>query len=56
MHKFLRATLIASLLTAPVAGGTKLTTTWKDPNVGKLNFSKVVVTFLSEDDHLRRRV
>jgi len=56
MHKFLRAILIASLVTATAAGGTKLTTSWKDPNVGKLNFSKIVVTFLSKDDDLRRRV
>jgi len=56
MHKFMRAILIASLVTAPAAGGTKLTTSWKDPNVGKLNFNKVVVTFLSKDDDLRRRV
>ena len=56
MHKFLRAILIASLVTAPAAGGTKLTTSWKDPNIGKLNFSKIVVTFLSKDDDLRRRV
>src|SRR5262249_48615439 len=56
MHKFLRAILIASLVTAPASGGTKLTTSWKDPNVGKLNFNKVVVTFLSKDDDLRRRV
>src|SRR5262245_48054387 len=48
MHKFIRAILIASLVIAPAAGGTKLTTSWKDPNVGKLNFSK--------DDDLRRRV
>jgi len=56
MHKFLRAILIASLVAAPAAGGTKLSTSWKDPNVGKLNFSKIVVTFLSKDDDLRRRV
>jgi hypothetical protein len=56
MLRFLRAILIASLVTAPAAGSTKLTTTWKDPNVGKLNFSKIVVTFLSKDDDLRRRV
>jgi len=56
MHKFLRAILIASLVTTTAAGGTKLTTSWKDPNVGKLNFSKIVVTFLSKDDDLRRRV
>jgi len=56
MHKFLTALIIASLVAAPAAGGTKMTTTWKDPNVGKLNFSKIVVTFLSKDDDLRRRV
>jgi len=56
MHKFLTALIIASLVAALAAGGTKMTTTWKDPNVGKLNFSKIVVTFLSKDDDLRRRV
>jgi hypothetical protein len=43
-------------MSAPVAGGAKLTTTWKDPSVIKTNFSKVVMTFISKDADLRRRV
>ena len=57
MFRLFGSILIASLVTAPVSNaGTKLTTTWKDPNVGKVNFSKIVVTFLSKDADLRSRV
>jgi hypothetical protein len=57
MYKTFGSILMAALLTAPVTNAsTKLTTTWRDPNVGKVNFSKIVVTFLSKDDDLRSRV
>ncbi|HSE96774.1 MAG TPA: hypothetical protein VLD57_00800 [Blastocatellia bacterium] len=57
MYQFLRAFLLTILLFAPATGaGTKLTTTWRDPQVATVNFSKIVVAFISKDADLRRRV
>lgn len=57
MYRFWRAFLLASLLVAPaVIAGTKLTTTWRDPQVATVNFSKIVVAFISQDADLRHRV
>ena len=48
---------LASLVVAPAVGAdTKLTTTWRDPQVSSVNFSKIVVAFISKDADLRRRV
>ncbi len=35
---------------------TKVVTTWRDTNVGTINFKKVVVAFLNRDTDLRHRV
>jgi hypothetical protein len=57
MYQFLSVFLLAALLIPATTGaGAKLTTSWRDPNVTKLNFSKVVVAFVSNDADLRRRV
>jgi hypothetical protein len=57
MYKVLLALLFTFLLVATAAGsGTKMTTTWRDPQVAKVNFSKIVVAYISKDADLRRRV
>lgn len=57
MHQLLSALFLSVLLASAGAGAdTKLTTSWKDPSVTKLNFSKIVVAFVSNDADLRRRV
>ena len=57
MYQYLSVFLLAALLVPATTGaGAKLTTSWRDPNVTKLNFSKVVVAFVSNDADLRRRV
>jgi hypothetical protein len=57
MYQFLRTFLLTLLLVAPATGaGAKLTTTWRDPQVADINFSKIVVAFISKDADLRRRV
>jgi hypothetical protein len=57
MYKFVRSILIVALVASfATAGSTKLTTVWKDTNAAKVNFSKVVVAFLTSDTDLRRRV
>ncbi|HEU4386807.1 MAG TPA: hypothetical protein VFV34_03350 [Blastocatellia bacterium] len=57
MHRFLFAVVLAALVVPSAPGGSaKLTTTWKDPNVTKVTFSKIVVAFLSGDAELRRRI
>lgn len=57
MYQLLSAFLLAALLAHSAAGAdTKLTTTWKDPSVAKIDYSKVVVAFISSDADLRRRV
>jgi hypothetical protein len=57
MYKLLGVFLLVALI-APsgTSADAKLTTAWKDPSVTKLNFSKVVVAFISSDADLRRRV
>ena len=57
MSKILSALLLLVLLVAPAArADANLTTTWRDPSVTTLNFSKIVVAFISSDADLRRRV
>ena len=56
MYQLLSSILLAAIVASAASASTKLTTTWKDPNIGKLNFSKIVVAFLSKDADLRRRV
>lgn len=49
--------LMASpLYSAPFVWGTKLVTTWKDPQVTALSFNKIAVAFLGSDADLRTRV
>jgi hypothetical protein len=55
MNKLLLPLLILTFL-VPAVAGDKLTTTWRDPAITKTNFSKVVMTFISKDADLRRRV
>ena len=56
MLQFLRAFLLAFVLVGSAAAGLKLTTTWRDPRVSSVAFTKIVVAFISKDDELRRRV
>lgn len=57
MYQLLAMLLLVALLAPSGAfAGAKLTTTWRDPGVTKLNFSKVVVAFISNDADLRHRV
>jgi hypothetical protein len=57
MYRSLSSVLLATFIVASVPGASpKLTTTWKDPNVGKVNFSKIVIAFLTNDDDLRKRI
>jgi hypothetical protein len=58
MYQLLSSILLAAIVASSATTGasTKITTTWKDPDAGKPNFSKIVVAFLSSDADLRRRV
>jgi hypothetical protein len=55
MYKLLSPLLLLALL-VPALAGTRLKTTWRDPNVGKTNFAKIVVAYISGNADLRRRV
>ena len=55
MYKLLSALLLLAFV-VPTAAGTKLTTTWRDPNATKTDYAKVVVAYISKDADLRRRV
>ena len=60
MYKRQSAVLLMSLLVLLAAravdADSKLTTSWRDPSVTRLNFTKIVVAFTSNDTDLRRRV
>jgi len=57
MYKVLLSFLLTFLLVAPTIGAsTKFTTSWRDPQVANIKFSKIVVAFISNDADLRRRV
>ncbi|HWO02271.1 MAG TPA: hypothetical protein VNS63_23700 [Blastocatellia bacterium] len=57
MFKLVSGLLLVALLVAPATrADANLTTTWRDPAVTKINFTKVVVAFISSDADLRRRV
>ena len=57
MYKLASALLLVALLVTPaVRADADLSTTWRDPSVTTINFSKVVVAFISKDADLRRRV
>ena len=56
MYKLASALLLFALLVTPAARAADLSTTWRDPSVTTINFSKVVVAFISKDADLRRRV
>ncbi|HYV07596.1 MAG TPA: hypothetical protein VFB82_23585 [Blastocatellia bacterium] len=60
MYKRLSAVLLMSLLVllaaSAVDADSKLTTSWRDPSVTRVNFTKIVVAFTSKDTDLRRRV
>jgi hypothetical protein len=49
------AALVLAVVTA-FGADTKLTTTFRDPKVGKLAYSKIAVAYISPDADLRRRV
>jgi hypothetical protein len=55
VYKLASALLLLALFVTPVVSA-DLSTTWRDPSVTTINFSKVVVAFISKDADLRRRV
>jgi hypothetical protein len=57
MYQLLSSILVAAFLAAAAPGPSpKLTTSWKAPDADKLNFTKIVVAFLTSDADLRNRV
>jgi hypothetical protein len=47
---------LAFVSATPAVWGTKLVTTWKDPEATKLSFNKIAVAFMGSDADLRNRV